>query len=52
MNGHGDYKIAAFKQWLLEHGGYIHPDVYFKPGTCSQHLTVIQGGAVTLMADS
>lgn len=31
MSGQSDYKIAAFRQWLLDHGGYIHPEVYFKP---------------------
>lgn len=29
-------KIAAFKAWLVDHGGYIHPDVDFKPGASIQ----------------
>ena len=32
MSDVAEYKIATFKAWLVQHGGYIHPDLFFKPG--------------------
>ncbi|EKM52323.1 uncharacterized protein PHACADRAFT_126051 [Phanerochaete carnosa HHB-10118-sp] len=34
MSGHGEHNTEAFRQWLHERRGYIHPDVYLKPGMC------------------
>ena len=32
MNGQTADKVDTFRSWLLDNGGYIHPDVFLTPG--------------------
>ena len=54
MHSTPEAKIAAFKAWLVEHGGYLHPDVHFKPGAhrfSPARPAIAHGGGTRLIAD-